>query len=247
MRLMYQTLLTTSRMRSQGPMKFLLITASSLSEAFDSLLDAYQTIWEQLPLFGAYGPTLESKPYIHTILIWIYKDILEFHREAIGYFKHRGMRPTLLSFRNLQALTIAVVWKQIFQAAWRSFLPKIDFIKKNMERHTRLLDHGVSFVQLEETENIRRDLQQRFETQRREEVDRRRREVISWLNPYPSQLRKYQDARLCPDAGSWLLNNGRFRGWFDPIFCTEPLLWITGIPGAGTCSSRLLTCRFLIN
>ncbi|KAK3988674.1 hypothetical protein QBC44DRAFT_328722 [Cladorrhinum sp. PSN332] len=197
-----------------GPMKFLLITASSFTEALDSLLDAYQGIWEQLPLFEVYGSTLESRPYIRTILVWIYKDILDFHREAISYFRSR-------------------LWKQLFQAVWRSFLPKIDFIKDNMARHTRLLAQGVGFVQLEELSNTRREAQQRFQIQRQDEVDRRRRETISWLNPYPSQLRKYQDARLCPDAGKWLLKNNRFQGWFDPTFCANPLLWITGIPGAG--------------
>ncbi|KAK4159591.1 hypothetical protein QBC43DRAFT_326945 [Cladorrhinum sp. PSN259] len=198
-----------------GPMKFLLITASAFTEAFDCLLDAYQRIWEQLPLFEAYAPMLESRPYIRTVLVWIYKDILEFHQEAIGYFKSR-------------------LWKQLFQAVWRSFIPKIEFIKDNMAHHTRLLNQGIGFVQLEELSIIRREAQQRFEIQREEGVERRRRDAISWLNPYPSQLGKHQDARrLCPDTGSWLFKSDRFQGWFDPTFCRYPLLWITGIPGAG--------------
>ncbi|KAK4220845.1 hypothetical protein QBC38DRAFT_493303 [Podospora fimiseda] len=200
-----------------GPLKFLLIAASSFNDALNSLLDAYQEIWEQFPLFEVYGSTLEARPYLRTILVWIYKDILDFHQEAMRYFKSR-------------------VRIQVFQAAWRNFLPTIRHIKENMARHRRLLAEGIAFVQLEELNIIRRDAQRRFEVERQAEVDRRRKETISWLNPYNSQLtlEKYREARIsCPDAGGWLLKIARFRGWFDPTFCTEPLLWITGIPGAG--------------
>ncbi|KAK4195589.1 hypothetical protein QBC40DRAFT_288802 [Triangularia verruculosa] len=198
-----------------GPMKFLLITASSYNEAFDSLLNAYQDIWEQLPLLEEYASALESRPHLQTVLIWIYKDILEFHREAIGYFKHR-------------------VWKQIFQAAWRGFLPKISFIKENMARHRRLLENGATLAQLEEVNNFRRNVEREFEIQRRSELDRQRHAIITWLNPAPPSLEKYRYARAwCPGAGKWLLESQRFKDWFDPDFCRNPLLWITGIPGAG--------------
>ncbi|KAK0654181.1 hypothetical protein QBC41DRAFT_386563, partial [Cercophora samala] len=198
-----------------GPMKFLLIVASSYNEAFDSLLNAYQEIWEQLPLLGEYASALESRPHLRTVLVWIYKDVLEFHREAITYFKHR-------------------VWKQIFQAAWRGFLPKIKFIKENMARHRRLLENGATLAQLEEISNFRRNVEQQFEIQRKSELDRQRNETITWLNPAPPPLEKYRDARAwCLGAGRWLLESQPFQDWFHPDFCKSPLLWITGIPGAG--------------
>ncbi|KAK0716576.1 hypothetical protein B0T21DRAFT_296583 [Apiosordaria backusii] len=190
-------------------------TASSFNEAFDSLLNAYQDIWEQLPLLEEYASALESRPHLRTVLMWIYKDILEFHREAIAYFKHR-------------------VWKQIFQAAWRGFLPKINFIKDNMARHRRLLENGATFAQLEEVSNLRRNIEREFEIQRKFELDRQRNDVIAWLNPAPPPLEKYREARAwCPGAGKWLLESPRFQDWFHPAFCRNPLLWITGIPGAG--------------
>lgn len=56
----------------------------------DSLLDAYQTIWEELPLLGAFQKLFSDQPYMKTILSCIYQDILNFHREAMGYFRHKG-------------------------------------------------------------------------------------------------------------------------------------------------------------
>ncbi|KAI1563089.1 hypothetical protein PtrEW13061_012073 [Pyrenophora tritici-repentis] len=36
-----------------------------------------------------------------------------------------------------------------------------------------------------------------------------------------------------PGTGQWFLQKNRFRSWFDPNFCSTPLLWMNGIPGAG--------------
>ena len=53
-------------------------------------MDAYQTIWEEMPLLEAYQPLLESRPDLKTVLVWVYQDILDFHREALCYFRHSG-------------------------------------------------------------------------------------------------------------------------------------------------------------
>ncbi|KAH8691089.1 hypothetical protein GQ44DRAFT_636325, partial [Phaeosphaeriaceae sp. PMI808] len=36
-----------------------------------------------------------------------------------------------------------------------------------------------------------------------------------------------------PGTGDWLLGNERFSSWFNPYPRTAPLLWLSGIPGAG--------------
>ncbi|KAK0732942.1 hypothetical protein B0T26DRAFT_682391 [Lasiosphaeria miniovina] len=200
-----------------GPMKFLLITASSYTEALDSLMDAYQAIWEELPLLEAYQPLIESRPDLKTVLVWVYQDILDFHREALRYFRHR-------------------VWKQLFQSAWRGFGFKIKAIKENMARHKRLLAEGVGAMEIENSGKIRQELRLEFEARRRVETDRRRDEVVRWLSPYPTReiLGRHRKARsICPDSGDWLLKTPKFDGWISPQYCTNPLLWITGILGAG--------------
>lgn len=56
----------------------------------DSLLDAYQTIWEELPFLESYQQLFSHRLYMKTILSWIYQDILDFHREAMSYFRNKG-------------------------------------------------------------------------------------------------------------------------------------------------------------
>ena len=60
--------------------------ASSWAESFDTLLDAYQQIGEQIPLLLQYQNVFEQSPHMASILEIIYKDILEFHQQALRVF-----------------------------------------------------------------------------------------------------------------------------------------------------------------
>lgn len=78
----------------------------------DCLLDAYQTIWEELPFLGAYHKLFSDRVYMKTILSWIYQDILDFHREAMVYFRDRGeirvvFDTTLVFLATLYAMLIS--------------------------------------------------------------------------------------------------------------------------------------------
>lgn len=65
--------------------------ASNYGDALDRLLDAYQSIWAEIPLLSSFEDLTSGRPYTKTILSWIYRDILDFHREAIKYFRGKGM------------------------------------------------------------------------------------------------------------------------------------------------------------
>jgi len=73
-----------------GPIKFLLQIASTYAEAFNSLLDAYQDIGENIPLLLQYEQTFRDKPALQPVLGLIYTDIMEFHRSAMKYFRGSG-------------------------------------------------------------------------------------------------------------------------------------------------------------
>jgi len=105
-----------------------------------------------------------------------------------------------------------------------------------MARHKRLLIDSVTAMEIENSGKIRQELRLEFEARRQAETDRRRGEVLRWLSPYPAReiLGRHRSARLlCPESGRWLLKHPKFDGWFNPQYCTSPLLWITGILGAG--------------
>lgn len=64
--------------------------ASNYGDALDRLLEAYQIIWGELPLLSSFQDLTSGRPYTKTILSWIYHDILDFHREAMKYFRGKG-------------------------------------------------------------------------------------------------------------------------------------------------------------
>ncbi|KAI1769276.1 hypothetical protein GGR53DRAFT_473750 [Hypoxylon sp. FL1150] len=200
-----------------GPLKFILIVAKTFSDALNSVLDAYQDIGEQIPLLEGYQQFLVSNTHMKTVLSMIFQDILEFHREAIKHFKQR-------------------LWKQLFQATWRGFTDKINYLKKNLERHRHLIESHATIVIFEEVqltrESARRSLEQHLEI----EHDRRRQRVMEWLSPFSVEDLQDQHRTIrsvCGDTGRWLLNDPRFQKWYNPVQCQTPSLWIYGKPGAG--------------
>ncbi|KAI9779019.1 MAG: hypothetical protein M1816_003779 [Peltula sp. TS41687] len=204
-----------------GPVKFLLQVASSYAEAFDALLDAYEQIGENIPLLSQYQSLFERNPQMRKVLEMIYADILEFHRKAIKYFQQK-------------------VWKQVFQATWKTFRTEFSGLFMNLQRHGRLLENHANLIQFEQ-------LYQELQIQRTAaeaeicrnkagEEGQRRLSVWSWLSAARSESdqEKGVDTRKdYPDSGRWLLRSNLMQAWLNPEFCSTPLLWVNGIPGAG--------------
>ena len=67
--------------------------ASRLSDAFDSLLDAYARIGESLPVFAAVDTLFSGhgEHYVQQILANVYEDVLKFHSRAVNFFRQRSM------------------------------------------------------------------------------------------------------------------------------------------------------------
>ena len=64
--------------------------ASTWSDSFDILLDAYEQIGNEIPLLEQYKSVFENDPHMVKVLGFIYKDILDFHKRAIRFFQGRG-------------------------------------------------------------------------------------------------------------------------------------------------------------
>ena len=71
-------------------MKFLLMVAKNYADAFNALLDAYLEIGENIPQFSQYQTVFQSNSHMQLALAYIYDDILEFHKEALRYFRQRS-------------------------------------------------------------------------------------------------------------------------------------------------------------
>jgi hypothetical protein len=71
-------------------MKFLLLVAKNYTDAFNALLDAYLEIGENLPQLSQYQNLFAKNPHMELALAHIFEDILEFHKEALRYFRQRS-------------------------------------------------------------------------------------------------------------------------------------------------------------
>lgn len=105
-----------------------------------------------------------------------------------------------------------------------------------MRRHARLLDSHATVAEIEETISFRAKAEaEMVEAKEREQLHRRT-FVTNWLSAASSQAIQVSGEKarsICPRSGHWLLSDKRFVDWFHPKYCTTPLLWLSGIPGAG--------------
>ncbi|KAK0701292.1 hypothetical protein B0H67DRAFT_558761 [Lasiosphaeris hirsuta] len=222
-----------------GPLKLLLQIGSSLSEAFTELLSVYENLGEELPLLGQYELLFSQSGDMRRALSHLYKGVLDFHKRALKYF----LQP---------------MWKQLWQATWKTYRSQFDDILGGVQRHKHLIVSQATLlhIQASQIDKIQRDkefLDIQEERKRRDkqfqeiaeaesnrrfrEMNARYREVAGWLRSANVQndQHEYSDVRAgYPNSGHWFLNNKTFKAWFDPMCQTiPPLLWLSGIPGAG--------------
>ena len=105
-----------------------------------------------------------------------------------------------------------------------------------MQQHRLLIESQVSIVEFEEIQKVRKIAEIESQNAKHADLDRRRMKVLQWLSPASSETIQEgcEKAREdYPGTGQWLFTNDKFSKWFHPDFCSSPLLWLSGIPGAG--------------
>ena len=98
----------------------------------------------------------------------------------------------------------------------------------------------------EEIQNIRQFAIIAFEKQIKDQAVRHRDEVQTWLCAFEceTQQQDHRETRkVCKDPGRWLIDDPEFDKWFSPEYCSNPLLWLNGIPGAGMTFIRTQNMR----
>lgn len=125
----------------------------------------------------------------------------------------------------------------VFQATRSNFSSRIEVLTGKMRQHKHLIESQASIAEFEEIQKVREVAHIEFRNARELDVDRRYSKVLQWLSP--ASLEAVQED--CEKArseysgtGQWLLRDERSQRWFDRDFCSNPLLWLSGIPGAGS-------------
>jgi hypothetical protein len=128
------------------------------------------------------------------------------------------------------------VWKEVFDAFRKIFLVHLQHTLENIRRHKDLVRSQATLVQCEELQKLHNEAVAAFRANREAIGERRRKAVQEWLSAaeYDADQEKSNKIREeYPETGRWLLGNDLFKSWFQPEVCTAPILWISGIPGAG--------------
>lgn len=153
---------------------------------------------------------------------------------AKAYVPH----PTHLTHsRHAYQAVKPTVWRSLFQSSWKGFSSEIDMVKDNLARHRRLIETRASLVEFETVQNLRTQSETNFRELKLAEDRRRKTSVFQWLSSPNVQIshERCLEARTWnPKSCHWILADNRFQDWLDPLFCSTPLLWINGKPGAGS-------------
>ncbi|CAF3523165.1 unnamed protein product [Fusarium graminearum] len=227
-----------------GPMKFLLVTASTWIDTLDSLLDVYGQIGEVLPDLTRYRQIYKEYPSVHTHLEAYYCDILQFHSNALDVFARPG-------------------WKVLFHSAWKTFKTQFDPILKSLERHRVMLSEEKLTAVMQETQKqgqsiqdklhqLNRDLQERDKKDAerdlitlQSQIHQQYRIVESKINA-PNYHEDYEIASQKPfqsTSGQWIISHPLVSEWLDFRSQADGKIYLSGIPGAGktVLTSSLIT------
>ncbi|KAK4166950.1 hypothetical protein QBC43DRAFT_312675 [Cladorrhinum sp. PSN259] len=200
-----------------GPMKYNIQASSSLPDAFNSTLDVYESLGLEIPLLSSHQSLFVTKAYMRDILVMIFQDTLHFQIEVLRCFQQKA-------------------WQPLFQSSWKNLHPKIQRFKENFKQQRQLIESDGDLLAFQNFQRQRWSAEFNFEDQRQSDLTRRRTAALQWLSVAPLEAiheRHVQAMAINPNSGNWLLNDSRFRKWFDPKYCSTPLLWLNGKPGAG--------------
>lgn len=200
-----------------GPLKFLLLVANNWAESFDALLDAYQQIGEQIPLLSQYQNVFTENADMRGVLGMMYKDILEFHQQALRVFG----KPS---------------WQQIFRALWKDFNARFKHLLSNLQRHKTLIESHANVLEIKASQAARELAEKAFQEADIARKDNQRIAVRTWLSARNVQLDHdvYTEVRkLYPSTGLWVLQKTAIAAWHDSQHTSGSLVWVHGIPGAG--------------
>ncbi|CAO2649603.1 Nn.00g069880.m01.CDS01 [Neocucurbitaria sp. VM-36] len=201
-----------------GPIKFLLLAASTFADSFETLLEAYEQIGEQLPLLLKYESLFHNNQHMVNALEMMYIDILEFHQQAMKFFSGK-------------------LWMRFFRSMWKDFSTRFDGIRKSLGRHKALIESCASLAQYHRYQEDMRDLKSKLDETVDAERTKKRLALKVWLavGEQPQEdHRSYCEVRKqYSTTARWILQHESIKTWMASDMAITPVLWMHGIPGAG--------------
>jgi hypothetical protein len=106
-----------------------------------------------------------------------------------------------------------------------------------------LIENQASLISYEEIRSIRINTEAQAIQRRQADLEWRQITVRNWLGTSNHMHEQEKGAAIraeFPTSGDWLLQQDQFKAWFDRDYCSAPLLWLNGKPGAGKAKHAVL-------
>ncbi|KAF2219821.1 hypothetical protein BDZ85DRAFT_41489 [Elsinoe ampelina] len=198
-----------------GPVKLLLLLTHKVADAFDALLQVYQQIGHDLPIFAQYKALFQDESAMREVLLAMLEVVFDFHQRALRFFE-------------------TSTWRQAFNA--QSFRADFGDVLHDLRAHSELVQRQAGLVHFRQAKSARDEMQRDLLEVRRIQRLQRQTYMIQWLAA-PNMRRIQEHGQMTrayrPESGQWLMRNGHFAQWSDLTSNAKPGLWIHGMPGAG--------------
>ncbi|RAR00183.1 C2H2 domain-containing protein [Stemphylium lycopersici] len=195
-----------------GPMKFLLLTASTYTDSFEKLLEAYEQIGEELPLLVHYESLFHNCPQMVYALELMWKNFDS---------KFSGILKSMSRHKSFVEANATIVQYRLYQADTADTTRKFD---ETLAQH-RLYQADIA------------DMKQKLDETLANEHEKKLRAVKEWLavgsQPQIEHDRYRQIRKHHASTAQWILQNGVIKHWRESDVPKSPILWMHGIPGAG--------------
>ncbi len=182
----------------------------------DNILQAFNDIAIVLPRVDRLKLTFRDDAHFDQAIGLIYGDILEFHQRAYKFFRCKG-------------------WHFLFAVNWGLFEKRFQSILQRLQSHCDLLDREAAAIHFSEMRDFRIKRQIEDDAFERHRHNQMAESVFRWLSAgedlQEEYLHKLSDYRL-PGTCNWLLQDPLIDTWIEGDG-GDPVLWVTGIPGAG--------------
>lgn len=176
-------------------------------------------------LQGAFGDNSDFR----VVLAMVYEDILEFHRRAYKFFRRRS-------------------WQVFFDSLWKDFQARLQGILKRLIYHRDHLMKEAAVIDIVNAHEFRVKARQEIIAQEKQTRALHLHDSLSWLKiateKHDDDLERLSEKRQ-EGTCEWVSRNPHFQTWKGDVH-GNPVLWVKGIPGAGSSRLCLGPCHFML-
>ena len=226
-------------------MDFMLQLASQHRDVFEALLSAYADIGAALPRFDRYEKAFKENIEFQNVLATVYSGILDFHQRAYKFFRRRGMHSLVANHEDPKHFELIVpAWHILFLSLWKDFQSRFSSIIDDLKKQRDFVDMEAASIDMAEAKFSRAQLQDEIQHRKKQSLMilesnetnarvARLQHAVAWLDGR-DQHTHYEriSSRRHDGACKWIMTQSQMESWIRKD-AKDPLLWLSGKPGAG--------------